>query len=296
MVDHIGYRNDQTNRTTKEAADRLNRASKEVHDSLKLTGTRELYYLSKEEINFPEDGCVDNVHPNDLGMQAYGDAYEKSIRQILNMPFGSTRVTQPVSQRREPYIYEWKKRHRDKLGVIELASPKKVIIGNSITHYWNDEKGKENGPESWEKYMEPQGFLNLGYGWDRIENVLWRVYHGELDGFEAEEVVLMIGTNNLGLDSAEEIVEGLEFLLKQIEYRQPKATLKVVGLLPRRDKEAEVDALNRMIEKMTNRNQYSYIEAGKKLLKNGKIVESFFTDGLHPNEKGYSRIAPHLIR
>ncbi len=296
IVDHIGYRNDQTNRTTKEAADRLNRASKEVYDSLKQSGMKELYYLSKEDINFPEDGCVDNIHPNDLGMQAYGDAYEKSIRRILRMPVGSKKVTQPVSQRREPYIYEWKKRHHDKLGEIELASPQKVIIGNSITHYWNDEEGKENGPESWQKYMEPRGFLNLGYGWDRIENVLWRVYHGELDGFEVDEVVLMIGTNNLGLDNSEEIVEGLEFLLKQIKQRQPKATLKVVGLLPRRDKEEEVDAVNRMIEKMANRNQYTYIEAGKELLKHGKIVESYFTDGLHPNEKGYSRIAPHLIR
>jgi hypothetical protein len=106
-----------------------------------------------------------------------------------------------------------------------------VIIGNSITHYWGGTAERENGRQSWRKQMEPAGYLNLGYGWDRIENVLWRVYHGELSGYDAEEVVLMIGTNNLGLNTDNEIVEGLQFLLKQIRIRQPNATIRVIGLL-----------------------------------------------------------------
>ncbi|OPZ31776.1 MAG: GDSL-like Lipase/Acylhydrolase [Bacteroidetes bacterium ADurb.BinA174] len=144
--------------------------------------------------------------------------------------------------------------------------------------------------------MQPIGFFNLGYGWDRIENVLWRVYHGELDGYQADEVVLMIGTNNLGLNSDNEIVEGLEFLLKQIKIRQPKAKIKVVGLLPRRDKEAEIKTINRQISKMVSLNNYSYLDVGNRLLtKNGKINESLFLDGLHPNEEGYSLIVNDII-
>jgi len=126
--------------------------------------------------------------------------------------------------------------------------------------------------------------------------VLWRVYHGELDGYQADEVVLMIGTNNLGLNSDNEIVEGLEFLLKQIKIRQPKAKIKVVGLLPRRDKEAEIKTINRQISKMVSLNNYSYLDVGNRLLtKNGKIDESLFLDGLHPNEKGYSLIVNDII-
>lgn len=296
ITDHIGYRNDEMNIHTKESADRLNRASREVYDSLKATGMGKLFHLHQDSIHFPEDGCVDYVHPNDLGMQAYADAYEKMIRRILHMPVGEWSTMQPVSQRREPDIYEWKKRHGEKLKSIASASPRKVIIGNSITHYWSDEPGRVNGPESWKRHMQPAGFFNLGCGWDRIENVLWRIYHGELDGYVAEEVVVMIGTNNIGLDSDEEIVGGLQFLLKQIEKRQPSALIKVVGILPRRSRETTVKALNRQIAKMAEQHNWHFVDPGEKLLKNGMIDESLFTDGLHPNEKGYALIAPLLVR
>lgn len=296
VVDHIGYRNDETNKLTKESADRMNMVSRQAFDSLVQMGVKNIYHLHKDSINFPDDGCVDNIHPNDLGMQVYADAYEKIIREILSMPVGKISTTKPISQRREPYIYEWKQRHGNILQNIQNQHPKKVIIGNSITHYWGGEPGKENGSQSWKKQMQPVGFFNLGYGWDRIENVLWRVYHGELDGYQADEVVLMIGTNNLGLNSDNEIVEGLEFLLKQIKIRQPKAKIKVVGLLPRRDKEAEIKTINRQISKMVSLNNYSYLDVGNRLLtKNGKIDESLFLDGLHPNEKGYSLIVNDII-
>ncbi len=296
IVDHIGYSNDQTNSTRKEIPVRLNAASKETYDSLKRVGVSNLYHLSKEEIQFPVDGSVDYVHPNDLGMQAYAAAYEKAIRQILNMPTGASVVTKPVSQRREPGKYEWNKRHQEKLVSVRSNPPRKVIIGNSITHYWNEAKGLGNGPESWKKYMSPNGFLNLGYGWDRIENVLWRVYHGELDGYEAEEVAVLIGSNNLDINSDDEIVDGLEFLLRQIKLRQPNALIKVIGILPRINKEEHVLALNKSIRDMANRNNFQYIDVGEYLLEKGKIVESLFTDGLHPNEKGYELIAPHIAR
>mgnify|MGYP000940640818 CR=1 FL=1 len=296
IVDHIGYRNDETNISTKESADRMNIASRQAFDSLVQSGVKNIYHLHKDSINFPDDGCVDNIHPNDLGMQVYADAYERIIREILNMPVGRISTTKPVTQRREPYIYEWKERHRNILQSIQSQYPKKVIIGNSITHYWGGEPGRENGSQSWRKHVQPAGYLNLGYGWDRVENVLWRVYHGELDGYQAEEVVLMIGTNNLGLNPDNEIIEGLEFLIKQIKIRQPKAKIKVIGLLPRRDNENNVRIINQQISEMVLQNNFTYLDVGNRLLmKNGKIDEGLFLDGLHPNEKGYSLIVNDIV-
>lgn len=296
LVDHIGYRNEEVNQSSRELGERMNNALTQAYDSLIDMGVKNIYYLRRDMINFPVDGCVDYIHPNDLGMQAYADAYEKMIREILSMPAGNLKTTQPVSQRREPYIYEWKKRHENILQDIQQKAPSKVIIGNSITHYWGGSTEHQNGSRSWESQMVPSGYFNLGYGWDRIENVLWRVYHGELSGYDMEEVVLMIGTNNLGLNSDEEIVEGLRLLLKQISVRQPKAKIKVIGLFPRRDAENHVKTINERISKMVLFHGYSYMDVGHHLLqKDGKIDESLFLDGLHPNEEGYLKIVSDIV-
>ena len=139
-------------------------------------------------------------------------------------------------------------------------------------------------------------YLNMGCGWDRIENLLWRVYHGELDSFEAERVVVMIGTNNLGMDSDSDLVDGIEFLLGAIRARQPKAEIRVVGLLPRRGQEQRVKTLNLQLSTMATLGGYIYINPGVKLLQeDGKIDESNFTDGLHPNNKGYSLIVDSIV-
>jgi len=176
--------------------------------------------------------------------------------------------------------------------------PKAVILGNSITHYWGGEPEhrNKNGRETWEKVMRPAGFQNLGCGWDRIENVLWRIYHGELDGYKAGKVVLMIGTNNCGLNNDKEIVEGLRFLLSAIRQRQPEASVKVIGILPRRNQEQWVRNINFDIKEMVETEGYEFANPGTALLlQDGKINESLFIgDGLHPNDKGYELIAGEI--
>ena len=68
-----------------------------------------------------------------------------------------------------------------------------MIIGNSITHYWVENRDGSMDP-GWREEMEPAGFvISVSDGTKRVENVLWRVYHGELDGYRAKEVVLMTG-------------------------------------------------------------------------------------------------------
>ena len=140
-------------------------------------------------------------------------------------------------------------------------------------------------------------YLNAGCGWDRVENVLWRVYQGELDGYKAEQVVVMIGTNNLAYDTDDDIVAGIEFLLEAIVQRQPQAQIRVVGLLPRRGQEERVKNLNVQLRTMALTGGYDYVDVGESLLQeDGKIDESCFTDGLHPNNKGYDRIVDGIIQ
>ena len=293
LVEHDGYSNEFSSESAEESYRVANAELRKAYETLQKEQVPTVYYLTKEEIGMPMDAMVDGVHSTDLGMQQYADSYRKKIGEILHEESEGPTSCIPCKQQRDPY--DWYGRHEEILKLNKQSAPEVVMIGNSITHFWGGEPAGplNRGPESWKKYMAAAGFQNLGYGYDRIENALWRIYHDELDGYEAKKVVLMIGTNNMGSSTDEDIVEGLRFLITAVRNRQPKATIQVMGILPRREHEDWVKNINRNIRTMAEEENCLFGDAGPALLlPNGKIDESLFSDGLHPNEKGYRLIAP----
>jgi len=230
----------------------------------------------------------------DLGVFATGfetPVGPHGVRLIRITPRHNTLA--PMVQDRDA-SYNWQSRHAAVLALNKTSPPANVILGNSIVHYWGGQPAApfSNGAESWDRWLEPLGVRNLGFGWDRIENVLWRVTHGELDGFEAKHVLVMIGTNNLAVNTDEEIVEGLAQLVRKIRDYQPRSTILLSGLLPRRSMERRIAHLNAMIAGIAG---ITFIDPGKLLLGGeGSIDESLFLDGLHPNGAGYRRLAPEI--
>lgn len=292
LIEHPGYANDATYARHREMTSASNKASRKAYEALVAEGVADLYYISQAELGCTAEMMVDYIHLTDYGMKQQASVVERRVREIFQIPLGGSVTTIPVTQRREPGAYEWRERHESILKQVE-AQPKNVILGNSIVHYWGGAHRQQNGREVWAEKMGD--FVNMGYGWDRIENLLWRVYHGELDGFQAEKIIVMIGTNNLDRDSDEEIVKGVRFLLDAIRVRQPKAQITYVGLLPRRDREQRVKTLNKQLKAMAKESGYDYVDAGRYLLqKDGKIDESLFLDGLHPNNDGYARIVDYI--
>ena len=93
---------------------------------------------------------------------------------------------------------QWLERHegfneRARQGNVDL-----ILIGDSITHGW---EGK--GKDVWNEYYGKRNAVNLGIGGDRTQHVLWRLYHGNIDGISPKLAVLMIGTNNSGDNTPE---------------------------------------------------------------------------------------------
>ncbi|MDB5110273.1 MAG: lipolytic protein family [Mucilaginibacter sp.] len=275
---------------------RVNDLLKQVFTELKTAGIKNLYQLTDTDISLNMHATTDGLSLNDTGMQQYAAACEKTIRLILQQSIGEISTTIPVVQSRDG-LYNWRKRHAEVLASNKSKAPINVIMANSIIHYWGGEpKGPfSRGEDSWNQWLEPLRVRNMGFGWDKIENVLWRIYHDELDGFTARHVVLMIGTNNLSGNSDEEIIAGLKLLVQAVAQRQPSAKILLSGLLPRRNMEARVEQLNRAIEQLATQTGAVFINTGKLLLNDkGKVEESLFGDGLHPNAAGYQKIAPAL--
>ena len=297
LVEHAGYSDGTTNESRHEIYTDLNKTVQESFSRLKSKGISNIYLLPRSELNLGIESFVDGTHPSDLGMMEYANGYKRYLRKILNEPVGMYSTIKPVIQSREPDMYDWEKRHRELLRLNKAQPPKICFFGNSITNYWGGTPKAvlAIGEDSWDKYLGDLGVRNFGFGWDRIENVLWRVYHGELDGFEAEQVVMMLGTNNLHLNTNEEILGGLELLLNAIKIRQPNSKILVFGIYPRKEKENRIYELNLKIAQLAGTLNINFADVGKVLLnENGKINEPLFSDGLHPNKKGYQKLAPNI--
>lgn len=264
-----------------------NTAQEAAYEQLLLAGEKQLYLLTAAQLGLGKESTVDGTHPNDTGMQEYAAAYAKRLREIFHETY-----TAGCRQYRELVRYDWDARHNEILGLNKKDPPKVLMIGNSITHFWG---GLPAGPiargvDSW-----PTGARNLGFGWDRIENVIWRVYHDELDGFEAKKIVVMIGTNNLQWNTDAVIIDKLRELVLAIKDRQPKAVILLAGILPRVDMADRVTQINRSILQLAGDQQVQFIHPGVVLLKEDGMPDGgLFTDGLHPNNVGYGKLAKYL--
>lgn len=289
LAEHAGYTDEQMNPQNRNFYEEVNEILRKAFAQLKSEGIENLYLIPKKDFNQDIETTVDGTHQTDLGMMRYAEGYEKHLRNVLHEYKGEVSTTKPIVQLRELNNYDWEARHLAILEHNKNSSPATVVIGNSITHFWGGlPKGpRAVGEDSWNKTFGKSS-VNMGYGWDRIENVLWRIYHGELDGFNAKQIFVNIGTNNLHLNTDTEIVEGWKLLIDALRYRQPKANITFSGIYPRRAQEQRVKLLNEQLAQLAGEENIGFIDPGKVFLnREGKIDESLFGDGLHPNAKGY---------
>ncbi|HXS56685.1 MAG TPA: SGNH/GDSL hydrolase family protein [Hanamia sp.] len=267
-----------------------------IFHELQESGMKNIYLLTDKEIGFDINSTTEGLHPNDIGMMKYAAAYEKKIREILNEPKGNISTEIPIEQYRDGY--DWTSRHEKVKEDIQQNLPENLVIGNSIIHYFGGTPAYNisRGIAAWDKYLKPLKVQNAGFGWDRIENVLWRVYHGEFDDFKGKNIVLMIGTNNLSARSSDsEIVEGLQFLINAIKERKPHVHFIMVGILPRAKTEERVAIINKKIKAMALKNAVEYADFGKDFLIGAKVnPKLFLNDGLHPNADGYEVLGRDL--
>ncbi|HYG05216.1 MAG TPA: GDSL-type esterase/lipase family protein [Stenotrophomonas sp.] len=258
------------------------------------------------------------LHPDTQGQRMMAEAIEPTLARLLGEP---TRV--PMAQLGTgfntalipvPWLeqdsYDWIARHRGALATARTLQPQVVMIGDSITHFWSGEpRGvRASGPESWHWLYAGRPVLNLGFGWDRTQNVLWRIRQGELDGLAPEWVVINIGTNNLtGTEHARastpaEVAAGVEAVVAEVRTRLPRAKVVLMGIFPRGRHagdplRAPIAQTNRLLAaRFGNDAQVHWLDIGPRFLrKDGTLPEALMPDTTHPSESGY-RIWAQALR
>lgn len=201
-----------------------------------------------------------------------------------------------VTQGREWPGYEWAKRHAGVCANVRATKPRIVFIGDSITHFFGGEPHdrNRNGEALWQQHYAARGAANLGFGWDRTENVLWRLGPGgELEGAEPKVAVIMIGTNNLGLNQPADIAAGVTAICALIHAKLPATRILLLGIFPRGEKpgdgsRARIAEINQILARLDGKDQVTFLDFGAKFLSpDGTISRSVMPDFLHPNAAGY---------
>src|SRR6266436_4833918 len=205
------------------------------------------------------------------------------------------------TQDRDWPIYDWAKRHAAVSQLARGRKPSLVFIGDSITQMFGGEPHDRGqlGKEVWESHYAKRNAGNLGFGYDFVENTLWRIQHGELDGAAAKAVVIHIGTNNVSRNTPEEIAAGIRVLCAEVHQRQPTAEIVLMAIFPRGPKpdatRAKLDAINKIIAGINGKDGITFLDIGAKFLEpDGSISRETMGDFLHPTAKGYEIWAEEL--
>ena len=211
------------------------------------------------------------------------------------------RTTTPVPKIEEDG-YDWYARHEKILRLQRENLFELVLIGDSITHNWSGEGPglRDFGMKSWNEDLAKYKVLNMGFGFDRTQNVLWRLEHGELCGQNPKLIVLNIGTNQFSItpnydgDSPAEAAEGIVAVLDKIRSICPASKIVLMGLFPREPErsffEPRITEVNsRLKTAAKNRENVVFLDLTDRFLNpdGTQRKELYVDEGCHPCTAGY---------
>lgn len=167
----------------------------------------------------PKYWSWDSIHPTYAAHQHMADLWLRTVDEWRHRPVTNTAL---VAQGRiEDTDYNWYERHAQVLRKQAEENPEVVLIG-------------DGGFDS--RTAVAVRTLNLGFVKDRIQNILWRLNHGEMDGVKPARIVLNAGAENLiasataRANTPGEIVEGLVEVILRLHEKAPDAKIEVLPI------------------------------------------------------------------
>lgn len=182
-----------------------------------------------------------------------------------------------------------------------------LFIGDSITNMmfqsydsWHGFKDSPTLPLWNSFYAKKEGVkaLNFGVSGQTVQNVLWQVDNALWGELKPKLICVLIGTNNLHNknNTAEEVAEMTDRLLKKIAKWSPKSRVFLYAILPRDDvKKSKVKAeviedLNARLKKLSEKYSFIKFRDLTKLFANedGSLkMKLYDKDRLHLSRAGY---------
>jgi len=184
----------------------------------------------------------------------------------------------------------WELRHNEKINQAKNTEIDLLMIGDSITHGWENA-----GKEVWKEFYQDKNAMNLGFSGDRTEHVLWRIQNGAVHDVTPKLIVLMIGTNNTGhrMVPAGHTAKGISTIISELRIRLPMSKILLVGIFPRQHSSTNIlrqrnNEVNQLISKLDDNEVVFYLNINEVFLDKNKILDTkIMPDLLHPSRLGY---------
>ncbi|MBV9848947.1 MAG: hypothetical protein JO250_04585 [Armatimonadetes bacterium] len=173
------------------------------------------------------------------------------------------------------------------------------FVGDSITRRWGSSDPQyADRLANWKANFFGWNAADFGWGGDRIQNILWRLQNGELDGVQPKVIVVLAGTNNVGAvpggdPQVTDITRGIRAIRDVCRAKAPGATIILTAIFPRNDNMAvmpEINKINANIAGLCDGRTVRYLNVNDKLAdKDGNLYAGMMNpaDKLHPTVQGY---------
>jgi lysophospholipase L1-like esterase len=237
---------------------------------------------------------VEEVQLAERSLAKFLETADASVKEINQKYPGLIAVrVPPANSATVPNLAPFfQKKHEANLEVAKQGNIDVLFMGDSITDFWRNQDGIFAGKPVLDKYFGTLKVANFGIAGDTTQGVLYRLQHGEGQGFSPKAVMLMIGTNNTGRNTAAEIAEGIGAVVMELQKNFPKAKILLLAIFPRSTANDPVRAtiaeINTIISKLHDGDLIHYLDISSKFLDaGGNIPKDVMSDALHPTTKGY---------
>jgi beta-glucosidase len=215
-----------------------------------------------------------------------------SDRALLERYPRMLEVTTPVNSAIVPNLAQFFRTSHERNLADVSPDIELLLMGDSITDFWRNDTGNFAGKPVLDEYFGHWNIANFGIAGDTTQGVLYRLQNGEGQGFSPRAVMLMIGTNNTGRNSAAEIAEGVGAVVLELQTRFPEAEILLLGIFPRGapgdPARATIASINDSISRLDAMERVHYLDIGDVFLDaEGIIPTSVMSDALHPSAEGY---------
>ena len=226
-----------------------------------------------------------NLSPFPAG--AKGKIFHEVWNDPIAPPIKGTPVT-TVTSRNDPtkpvpggVRWFWNN-HQSNLQKTKANNFDLCFLGDSITSGWPG--------DLMNMYFGKYKPANFGIGGDRAENVLFRLENGELEWTSPKVIVLLLGTNNSGMNNPGEIALGVATVIRKLRGMLPETKILLLAIFPSKDpgKNQKTNGANTYLAKMDDGKMVRYLDINAKFMdQDGKLRNDVMQDGVHLNRNGY---------